>query len=71
VRSEVKGELYGESIMEEGGQGMLKRKARVVCITGNLSEFVIIDQGTGFLHRSTVMEQSQQFLTMRKRLECP
>jgi len=50
---------------------VLKRKARVVCITGNLSEFVIIDQGTGFLHRSTVMEQSQQFLTMRKRLEHP
>ncbi len=49
----------------------VRRKARVVCITGNLSEFVIIDQGTGFLHRSTVMEQSQQFLTMRKRLEHP
>ena len=26
MRSEVKGELYGESIMEEGGQGMLKEK---------------------------------------------
>ncbi len=51
--------------------GEVERKARVVCTTGNLSEFVIIDQGTGFLDRSTVMEQSQQFLTMRKRLECP
>ncbi len=27
-------------------------KVKVSCITGKLSEFVIIDQGTGFLHRS-------------------
>ncbi len=43
-----------ERIMEEEGGVEVGRKLSCICCTSMLSEFVIIDQGTGFLHRSTV-----------------
>ncbi len=56
VRSAVKGGIM-ERIMEEGAVEV-GRKLSCMCSTGELSEFVIIDQGTGFLHRSTVWSRA-------------
>ena len=58
-------------IRGEGELWMMEKGVKVRVVLQVLPEFVIIDQGTDFLHRLQYMEQSQQFLRKRKRLERP